>query len=245
MYELLKKITKNILGKNFIKGNEVLFRNIVYQFYRGNNFYCNLCERGLRKFTNLSNGERLCPNCGSLGRTRRLFSLVKNQIDLQKNQRMLEFSPPRCNYKKYKSILGENYISTDFENEFLADKKLDITNTGEPNEAYDSIICFHVLEHIPKDEAAMVELKRILKRGGVCFIQTPFKEGEIYEDYTITNPSDRLKHFGQEDHVRIYSVAGLAQRLENAGFKVEVKNFVEKKNNYFGYKSVETILVVM
>ncbi|MEJ6793130.1 MAG: hypothetical protein QNK89_10480 [Lacinutrix sp.] len=52
----------------------------------------------------------------------------------------------------------------------------------------------------------MSELLRILKPKGKCYIQTPFKTGDIYEDSDIKTEEQSLLHFGQEDHLRIYSV---------------------------------------
>jgi hypothetical protein len=48
-----------------------------------------------------------------------------------------------------------------------------------------------------------------LKPQGKCFIQTPFKEGKIYEDRSKQSKEERKQYFGQEDHVRIYSIFGL------------------------------------
>ena len=105
------------------------------------------------------------------------------------------------------------------------------------------LICYHVLEHIEEDQKALAELYRILKPGGSCLIQTPFKEGNTYEDFSIKSPLERLRHFGQRDHVRIYSVNGLEKRLVNAGFTVEVKEFKEQSDNYFGFKQNEYVIV--
>ncbi len=118
------------------------------------------------------------------------------------------------------------YFSTDFENEFIAEYNYDITQIPVENNFFDLIICYHILEHIEDDKKAMEELQRVLKSGGTCIIQTPFKEGDIYEDAFKKTKKERLEAFGQEDHVRVYSVNGLKERLCANGFKnVEVKTF--------------------
>jgi hypothetical protein len=89
----------------------------------------------------------------------------------------------------------------------------------------------------------MAELHRILKIDGTCIIQTPFKEGDIFEDPSIRTPEKRLTHYGQSDHMRIYSVIGLKERLMLSGFQVEVNEFNESVNNKFGFKEKEYILV--
>ena len=184
----------------------------------------------------------MCPFCGSLSRTRRLWSLVDQQNNLQGN--ILHFSPSRSLYRTIKKLNGIRYFSSDFEDEFLADYQFDITNIDQPNAIFDVIICFHVLEHILDDNKAISELHRVLKPKGTVYIQTPFKEGDIYEDNSITTSDGRLAHFGQEDHVRIYSVNGLKKRLEDGGFHVQVNTFeISNEDAFYGLKSPESILV--
>jgi len=89
----------------------------------------------------------------------------------------------------------------------------------------------------------MNELYRILKKGGSCIIQTPFKDGDIYEDDKIKTAEDRLKYFGQEDHLRIYSVVGIKERLTQCGFNVEINNYNEEINNFNGLSKNECVIV--
>jgi len=89
----------------------------------------------------------------------------------------------------------------------------------------------------------MKELYRVLRKNGTCIIQTPFKDGKIYENPSLKTEEERLKYFGQKDHVRIYSVSGLKERLSNCGFEVDVRKFIEDINNYTGFVENETILI--
>jgi predicted SAM-dependent methyltransferase len=237
MYETIK----NIVPRNFLKTNEPVIRKIIYSFYKGNKKQCPLCERNLRKFISLKNGETLCPFCGSLPRHRRLWTLITPL--LIPCIRVLDFSPPLYFYKKLKSFRGIHYAATDYAGEFTADLHLDITNINLPANSIDLILCYHILEHIQDDEKAMSELFKILKPQGKCFIQTPFKEGEIYEDVSKQSKEQRKQYFGQEDHVRIYSISGLKSRLENNGFKVDILSFSNEADNYFGFIQNENVLV--
>ncbi len=243
MYEKLKSTAKALFPKSFLQKNESFFRSIIALKYRGDKHQCNICNFKLSQFVQLSNiNEKLCPNCGCLPRTRRLYQILELEIGLS-GKHILHFSPPKAFAKKIKSSHPAHYITTDYVNEFEADKQLDITNIAESDNSFDLIICYHVLEHIEADEIAMAELFRILKPKGQILIQTPFKTGDIYEDYNITTPEGRLKHFGQDDHVRIYSVKGLVTRLEKTGFKVEVRNFEENEENKLGLKNGEVVLI--
>src|SRR6185295_8361218 len=100
--------------------------------------------------------------------------------------RMLDFSPSRSLYRKFKKIPGIEYFASDYNNEFISDYQFDIAAVNLPDNFFDLVICYHILEHIPDDRKAMTELFRVLKPGKNIFIQTPFKAGETYEALSIT-----------------------------------------------------------
>jgi SAM-dependent methyltransferase len=237
MYEAIK----NILPRNYLKSHEAFIRKIIYLLYIGGLKQCPICKKKLRKFVKLQNGEFLCPYCGSLPRHRRLWTLL--QPFLSPGIHLLDFSPPLCFYHVLKRFYGITYAATDYEGEFAADHCFDITNINLPANSFDIIICYHILEHITEDRKAISELYRVLKKGGKCFIQTPFIEGDTYEDDSKESKIERRQHFGQEDHVRIYSVDGLKERLENVGFQLEILSLSAEQDNYFGFSVKEHVVI--
>lgn len=242
MYKSFKNIFLKILPKKLLFKYEQYFRAVVCFFYKGNKYKCNICGKNLRKFIEI-NTDRLCPNCGSIGRDRSLWILL-NQKYLKQGISVLDFSPSRPLQRKLSKIPGINYNSTDKSGDFIADFSFDITKIDVEKESFDLIICYHILEHVKDDNKAMSELSRVLKNSGCCLIQTPFKEGDIFEDNSILSKEDRIKHFGQEDHLRVYSVAGLKDRLENCGFNVIVNEVKKNANNAkYGLNITEHILV--
>ena len=242
MYNSLKSIAKNIIPQKVLIKNEYFFRRILIPFYKGTNCQCNICETKLKNFAVLGNGEKICPICGSLPRSRRLYRLL-NEEYLKPNLVVLDFSPFRILYSKLKPRKEINYFASDFEDDFIADYKFDMRKIDTENDKFDLIICYHVLEHIIEDEVAMKELFRVLKKGGIVLVQTPFQEGEIYEDEKIVTAEDRLKYLGQVTHVRIYSLSGLNERLKNAGFKTEIR--VLEEDTYFGLSKNERVIVCL
>lgn len=241
MYEKIKQIIFSIIPKTIIIKYEVFLRNgLYYIFYNGNNYECNICNKRLSKFIVLKNKTLMCPVCGSTQRNRGLWSILKPE--LIDNRAVLHFSPSRSLFRKLKSIDSIQYTSTDYEDEFLADERFDITNIKQADESYDIIICYHVLEHIEEDGKAMDELYRVLKKGGKCYIQTPFKDGDIYENENIKSEKDRLIHFGQSDHVRVYAVKGLEERLLKAGFRTSIVSKQADGGNYYGLKEEELLI---
>jgi hypothetical protein len=69
----------------------------------------------------------------------------------------------------------------------------------------------------------MKELYRVMAPGAWGIMQVPqdITREETYEDWTITSPEEREKHFWQKDHVRLFG-RDYPQWLERAGFEVEV-----------------------
>ena len=240
MYSFLKRTLKSIIPVRQLYQAEDCLRAVYALVYSGNTYQCNICKKQLRTFIH-SDAQELCPRCGSIRRSRRLWQLLDNEF-LKENQAILDFSPSRCIYRvlKQKPV---HYVSSDLSEDFIADYAYDICAIPCEDASFDLILCYHILEHINDDHQAMQELYRVLKPGGVCLIQTPFKEGEIYEDSSITLPADKEKHFGQWDHVRIYSVDGLKSRLELSGFSVEVRQFDETPSNRYGFSPRETVLI--
>lgn len=241
VYEKIKNIARKLVPKSVLIGQEELLRKLIFLFYKGKRHECTVCNKKLRSFIQLEVGDKLCPYCGSSSRQRRLWTLL--QPRLNNNISVLDFSPPRCLYRKLLQLRQVAYTPTDFAGEFLASRSLDITHLDLEDNSYDLIVCYHVLEHVEEDRLAMTEMFRVLKPSGSCIIQTPFKDGDIYEDASIKDPKERKKHFDQEDHVRIYSVDGLSQRLILAGFTVERMRFAEEENNYHGFRMNENVLI--
>jgi SAM-dependent methyltransferase len=240
MYQALKKIALSVIPKKILFENEVFFRSIFAFHLRGKKHECPVCSHTLKNFIKIPDGDLLCPFCGSRSRTRRLYSFLNENALI--NGKVLHFSPSRSVYRLLNKNPNIDYYSTDYEDEFLADYRYDITQIPLENNFFDLIICYHILEHIVEDKKAMEELQRVLKPDGTCIIQTPFKEGDIYEDFSKKTPEERLEAFGQEDHVRIYSVEGLRKRLEENGFKnVEIITF--PTNERYGFME-ETVLIV-
>jgi predicted SAM-dependent methyltransferase len=244
MYPKLKKIIVFITPAIVLFKFEFLFRKILSLFYYGNTVICIICNKKFSSFIAAHADDKMCPRCGSLGRHRRLWQLLDNEIALNTDARILDFSPSRIIKNRLKKIYP-GYICSDYMENSYVDKKYDITGIPEEANSFQFIICYHILEHVTDDKKAISELFRILSPGGKAIIQTPFKEGDIYENIDINTPQERLAHFGQEDHVRIYSIPGLKERLENAGFKVTILDYKEEKNNIFGFNPEEHVFVCL
>ena len=98
--------------------------------------------------------------------------------------------------------------------------RLDICNMDLPDASFDLVYCSHVLEHVNDDQQALREFWRVLKPGGIAVILVPIIADTTFEDLSVTNPAERERLFGQEDHVRRYG-PDVIDRLRSAGFQVQ------------------------
>jgi SAM-dependent methyltransferase len=82
----------------------------------------------------------------------------------------------------------------------------DLAGLPLPDEAFDAAVCAEVLEHIDDDAAALAELARVLRPGGVLVVTVPANPYRY--DWT-----DRWA-----GHRRRYDPAVLEARMRDAGF---------------------------
>lgn len=160
--------------------------------------------------------DAVCPQCLSLER-HRLFKLAFDETKpLAADASLLHFAPEAAVSRFVRPLCSE-YVTTDFLRNDV-DLKLNIEALDLPDQSFDALICSHVLEHVD-DRAALAEMFRILKPGGVALLAVPLVEGwdASYEDPAITDRRERLAHFGQEDHVRRYG-RDFRDRVRQAGF---------------------------
>ncbi len=246
MYQTLKSIVFWIVPRQIILRFEQQFRSLVTLFYKGKQTRCLLCEVHLRKFIDHKTGK-LCPNCGSLSRSRILWHFLNQQIFSKKEPlRVLHFSAQKYLAKKIRALKHLQYTTTDYESD-VCDQQYDITQIACADQSFDLIICYHVLEHIKEDQKALQELYRILKPGGMLLLQVPFHNQKTIEEpfNEVFSEAKRTQLFGQKDHVRIYSKADFKQRIKAAGFQLEVLNYVSKIEGFrnFGLEPSDHIFI--
>ena len=67
---------------------------------------------------------------------------------------------------------------------------------------------------------------------GWAILLVPIMDGPTHEDLSITDPQERLRLYGQDDHVRRYGTDHIyLNRLQEAGFNVEVLQPSDLLNN--------------
>lgn len=204
---------------------------IVAVFYRGDQVECPVCTHHFAKFVpygRVARANALCPNCLALERHRLMWLYLKEKTDFfTPGKDILHIAPEICFIKRFEVMHGDRYITADLESP-LAKVKMDIHEMPFEDNHFDVAFCNHVMEHVADDIQSMKEIYRVLKPGGWAIIQIPIFEpwaDTTFEDDSITNPKERERIFGQDDHVRLYG-RDYPERLRSAGFEVVEDDYV-------------------
>lgn len=218
------KLIRSILPESVKKPLRKIKRQFKLIPYYGKTKYCPVCQHSSRKFRPYGNPPRKnaqCVRCGSLERHRITWLFFNQHTNLfdAKPKQMLHIAPEACFQHRLKQRVGTGYLSADL-NRSSAMVKMDITAINYPDQSFDIIYCSHVLEHIEDDLQAMREIHRVLKNTGWAILLVPIIAEKTFEDPSITSPAERLRVFGQTDHVRKYG-PDYIDRLRQAGFTVK------------------------
>ena len=118
----------------------------------------------------------------------------------------------------FSEAAGDGYLTADLRGTGVMES-MDITDIARPDGSFDVIYCSHVFEHVVDDRQAMRELCRVLAPSGWAMLNVPITANETFEDHSVTDPRERIREFGQKDHVRRYG-PDYIDRLTEAGFEV-------------------------
>lgn len=231
----MKKIYKfliNTVPRPWLIRLSYIFRIFAPLVYKGNKVECPVCEKSFRKFlsygSDVAHRENiLCPYDLTLERHRVMWLYLKRHTDFfkQTNLKVMHIAPEQCFHGRFKKQKNLDYTTGDLMSP-IADLHFDLHDIPLEDNTYEVIFCNHVMEHVKDDLQCLKELYRIMKPGGWGIMQVPIDASrtETYEDWSITDPKEREKHFWQYDHVRLYGL-NYPKRLEEAGFKVDIIDF--------------------
>jgi SAM-dependent methyltransferase len=164
-----------------------------------------------------------CPGCGALERHRLLWLYLSQETNLlHEGLSVLHIAPEYVLRRSLRTLGNLSYLTADLDSA-LADVHTDVTAMQFADESFDVVLCNHVLEHVDDDLQAMRELHRVMIPGGWGIFMVPVESSRAttFEDPSITDPAERMRAYGQEDHARLYGT-DYPDRLRAAGFEVEV-----------------------
>jgi ubiquinone/menaquinone biosynthesis C-methylase UbiE len=119
-----------------------------------------------------------------------------------KNRKVIGIDPSKTAIKMAKQKIKKMNLKNIFVVVGLGEK------ISFSNDFFDSVICTDVLEHIKEDLDLLIELRRILKKGGIAIISVPALQ-------KLWGKQDDEQH-----HYRRYSMIELERLLEKANFKI-------------------------
>jgi SAM-dependent methyltransferase len=184
--------------------------------------------------------ERMLVNEADMAARRRV-RVVLEYLDIGKGDRVLDCG---CGLGWFLRVIGEltacSLFGADFDLPRLrtAAKEMgarapvvasDILHMPYADATFDKIVLSEVLEHLPDDRSALLEVKRILKPGGVVAITVPNHDYPLLWD-PVNWTRERLGlapiregFFGGlwTDHQRLYTRDSIADLVRGAGLGVE------------------------
>jgi SAM-dependent methyltransferase len=179
---------------------------------------CNMCGwTGRRFYRNTGPGydepNSVCPGCLASDRYRSLFAVLRDRTTaFAAGSRVVEVAPLRSLETIFLNSTGVDYTSFDIERHAM--ERGDITAMRYADNSVDWFICFHVLEHIPAEGAALAEIYRVLRAGGSALFQVPVDwDAASTRDYPAPDPRD-------VGHVRRHG-RDFGERLARHGFAVD------------------------
>jgi len=152
---------------------------------------CTVCNWTGRHFRTFISADEvifhcICPGCGSFDRHRQLVLGVRSELARRKGWTpgvMVGFSLSTA----LRFLLEHEGLARCFRTDIDADDKrfapdlvADLRNVPFADRSVDWVFCSHVLEHIAELELCVDEIFRMLKPGGVAWIQVPFEPGRAH-----------------------------------------------------------------
>jgi ubiquinone/menaquinone biosynthesis C-methylase UbiE len=172
---------------------------------------------------------------------RRRACTVLEYIDPQPGERILEdgcglgfFVHLLCRLseaKVYGIELDRRRMQPALDDEHSSKARLglgDVTRLPFADASFDKLICSEVLEHLDDDAAAVREIARVLKPGGVCAVTVPNADyPPLWDPLNYGRERLGLGHFRNEplsgiwtDHRRLYTRDQLVRLIEAVELKV-------------------------
>lgn len=220
--------------------------SVLLQDNQDQKFTCPLCNYygvfhnfGFKKRKNA-----LCPNCGSLERTRLLFLFMNKKLDIFKDSmKLIHFAPEKSLYNIFSSKLGSLYTPVDFDVKLYETKGMKVSQIDMCSDlisqvnlhSFDVILHMHVLEQIKCDyKKALENMHESMKFGAYHIIAVPFGGKKTIENLSPNlTPEERIRRFGHPDHMRTFGEEDFVEVLREVSGLENVEcdyNFLSKED---------------
>jgi hypothetical protein len=218
---LIKQYLPDPVQNKILGFRESIRRTVNVQRYRGDQYYCPICEREISEYI-LDRDIALCPVCDSSERHRVDWLFLCRHTDLfdEKPRNFLHVAPELFLTKRFSGIQDIEYSSIDLV-DARAMFKMDLTDIDFPDNNFDVVYCSRVLEYIEDDRKAINELLRVTKPGGWGLLQVSIKAENTFEDPLVVTPEERACQYGDKGHMRLCGVDYL-KRIHACGWDTKM-----------------------
>ncbi|NNJ94402.1 MAG: class I SAM-dependent methyltransferase [Halobacteria archaeon] len=184
-------------------------------------FECPLCGysgpfKDIRPRSGLRRHAR-CPQCRSMERMRLQYLAIRELMNGRDFSQcsMLHFAPEQQVQQLFRNNF-DVYHTADLHRDGM-DYRIDIQHMPFEDGSYDVIFASHVLEYIRDDMAALREIHRVLKPGGIAILPVPVI-AEHTVDYPEPNPHEAGGHIRApgEDYFERYRAVFSGVRLASS-----------------------------
>jgi SAM-dependent methyltransferase len=201
-----------------LKGLRALGERALLRVHPAKRRECNLCGWRGPLFLSAYYYDRFrenvfCPGCGAAERHRTLMHLLREELGgffSAQKRRVLDIAPIAQSARLF-DFAAIDYFSFDLCSP-RAGIHGDLCRAPFAQHSFDFVLCYHVIEHIPDEAAAVREIFRLLKPGGLAVLQVPW---DPQLETTVEYDAPREE---EEGHVRRYG-KDVRERWAAAGFE--------------------------
>lgn len=224
--------------KSFIALTELPeFREVVQRYHYD--------PRELDKFNfeTFNIREYACPHCWASDRCRLYALHIREQLSAaggEQRLKLLDIAPSKP-LAAFIHRSGRFIYRSGDAHPGRAQDQIDIqAMVGYRDGEFDCLICSHVLEHVPDDGKALGELYRVLKPGGWAIIMVPISLviSHTQEDASVTDPAERFRLYGSDEHLRLYAKEDFVGRLQRSGFRVRERGIRDFPDGWFSQYAI-------
>ena len=168
-----------------------------------------------------------CPRCDGLERHRlqclAVTSLLKDRAT--ESLKMLHVAPEPF-FSAFSVKRFGRYETADL-NMAGVDHKVDLQSLPFGDCTYDFVFASHVLEHVPRDEAAIAEIRRILRPNVVAVLPVPIL-GDKTVEYPEPNPNewDHLRAPGLDYFMKYDRHCSRVERIRSDSLPAKYQLFI-------------------
>lgn len=176
---------------------------------------------------------RRCVSCGSLERMRTMASLFTENLEPEAARgKILHISPRKSEEMLLRRLGAEQVTTVDVRPRLKTDIVADICDMPQvPSDSFDLVLANCVLNHVYDDEAALAEICRVLRRGGLFAVYV--MSGDRMK---TTVDADPAAWYGQQA-MEEYRV-GTFRHYGEADFTAQLRRYFLKVRCYEKYDAV-------